>query len=72
MTNPTWPHVHARLNCSHEEFISVFPSNHVLAVEGDRIRALTWACEMTGITPILLGSAAADRTPPLWERLNHG
>lgn len=72
MTNPTWPHVHARLDCSHEEFISVFPSNHVLAVRGDRIRALTWACELAGITPILLGPAARERTPPLWERLHHG
>jgi L-fucose isomerase len=71
LTNPTWPHVHARLDCSYQEFLSVFPSNHVLAVQGDRIRALTWACEMAGITPIVLGGAFSERVAPLWERLEH-
>jgi L-fucose isomerase len=72
MTDPTWPHVHARLDCSYEEFLSVFPSNHVLAVQGRRIRSLIWACEMAGITPVVLGDAAEQRVIPLWERLKNG
>jgi L-fucose isomerase len=70
MTDPTWPHVHARLDCRYEEFLAVFPSNHVLAVRGDHIRSLTWACEIAGITPVVLGDAGRERIAPLWERLN--
>jgi L-fucose isomerase len=70
MTDPTWPHVHARLECSYEEFLSVFPCNHILAVQGDRVRALIWACEIAGITPVVLGEAAQRRVSPLWERLD--
>jgi L-fucose isomerase len=69
MTNPTWPHVHARLDCSYEEFLAVFPCNHILAVQGDRVQSLIWACEMAGITPVVLGRAAQERITPLWERL---
>lgn len=69
MTNPTWPHVHARLDCSYNEFISVFPANHILAVQGDRVRSLIWACEIAGITPVVLGEAGKNRVKPIWERL---
>jgi L-fucose isomerase len=69
MTNPTWPHVHARLNCSYDEFVSVFPCNHILAVQGDRIQSLIWACEIAGISPVVLGQAGQNRVSPLWERL---
>ncbi|HCG01097.1 MAG TPA: fucose isomerase [Chloroflexi bacterium] len=69
MTNPTWPHVHARLACSYDEFLSVFPCNHILAVQGDRVQSLIWACEIAGITPIVLGEAAGAYVRPLWERL---
>jgi L-fucose isomerase len=69
MTNPTWPHVHAHLDCSYDEFLSVFPCNHVLAVQGDRARSLVWACEMAGITPVVLGAAARDRVMPIWDRM---
>jgi L-fucose isomerase len=68
-TNPTWPHVHARLDCSFEEFLSVFPCNHVLGISGDRVRALNNFCEIAGITPILLGPGSANRIPPIWERV---
>lgn len=70
MTDPTWPHVHARLDCGYEEFLTVFPSNHILAVEGDRVRELVVACELAGITPMPLGSAAGERTAPVWERMS--
>jgi L-fucose/D-arabinose isomerase len=68
-TDPTWPHVHARLDCTPEEFLAVFPSNHILAVAGDRVRALTWTCEIAGIEPIVMGAARGNRVRPLWERL---
>lgn len=67
MTDPTWPHVHARLSCSFRQFLSVFPCNHVMGTAGDRVRALTYLCEIAGITPIVLGPEGADRLPPIWE-----
>jgi hypothetical protein len=48
----------------------VFPSNHILAVEGDRVRELIVACELAGITPMPLGSAAGERIAPVWERMS--
>jgi len=68
-TDPTWPHVHARLYCSFDEFISVFPSNHVLGMAGDCIRVLTYLCEISGIVPLILGPEGKERIQPLWERL---
>jgi len=68
-TNPTWPHVYARLHCSFEEFLSVFPANHAQGVPGDRVRALVNACEIAGIKPILLGPRGKARIPPIWELL---
>ena len=32
-------------------------------------RALTWACELAGITPVVLGTTGVSRRLPLWERL---
>ena len=69
MTNPTWPHVHAKLECTFEEFLSVFPCNHAMGVAGDKLRAMTWLCEIAGIKPVVLGSAGKERVLPLWERL---
>jgi L-fucose isomerase len=69
-TNPTWPHVHARLDCSFDEFLRVFPSNHVLATAGDRIRSLTQLAEMAGIPVVRLGEDSSPRA--LWERLEEG
>lgn len=66
-TNPTWPHVHARLDCSFDEFLRIFPSNHILATAGNRIRPLTQFAEMAGIPVVRLGEEHAPRA--LWERL---
>jgi L-fucose isomerase len=68
-TDPTWPHVHARLSCSFEEFLSVFPCNHVMGTTGDRVQALTYLCEISGITPIVLGPEGNERIAPIWERM---
>ena len=69
MTNPTWPHVHARLSCSFEEFLSTFPCNHVLGVAGDYVQALVYLCEITGIAPVVLGDDGKARVAPIWERV---
>jgi len=66
-TDPTWPHVHARFFCDYEEFINVFPCNHVLAVEGDKVEALTYLAEIAGIKPIILGEDGKKRQTPVWE-----
>jgi L-fucose isomerase len=66
-TDPTWPHVHAKLSCSFEEFLSVFPCNHVLGTVGDQVRALTYVCEICGITPVVLGPEGQQRSKPIWE-----
>ncbi|MBO3803014.1 MAG: fucose isomerase, partial [Candidatus Brockarchaeota archaeon] len=71
-TNPTWPHVHVRLHCDFDEFISLFPSNHVLGVVGNRVRPLTYYCEISGIVPVVLGLEAKERIRPIWERVPSG
>ncbi|MFP3897136.1 MAG: L-fucose/L-arabinose isomerase family protein [Anaerolineales bacterium] len=68
-TDPTWPHVHARLSCSFEEFLRVFPCNHVMGTTGDRVQALTYLCEMANITPVILGPEGKERITPIWERV---
>ena len=68
-TDPTWPHVWAKLDCSFEEFTAVFPANHVQGVAGDFTRALTWYCEMAGIEAVVLGPEGAERIKPIWERV---
>ncbi len=65
-TDPTWPHVWAKLECSFDEFLNVFPCNHVQGVPGDRVRALTMLCEIAGIKPIVLGR---ERLEPVWETM---
>ncbi|MFO7916776.1 MAG: fucose isomerase [Anaerolineae bacterium] len=68
-TDPTWPHVHARLSCSFQEFLRVFPCNHVMGTTGDRVQALTYLCEMADITPVILGPEGEERIAPIWERV---
>lgn len=68
-TNPTWPHVHAKLNCSFDEFINIFPCNHVLGVAGDYLDSLIYLCEISGITPIVLGDDGKKRIKPIWEEV---
>lgn len=68
-TDPTWPHVHARLHCSIDEFVALFPANHAQGIPGDKVRALNYICEMTGVTPVILGATGMERIPPIWERV---
>ena len=69
LTDPTWPHVHARIDGTFEEFLNVFPCNHVLGTPGDQVDALNYLCEIAGITPVILGSRGKTRLQPLWEIL---
>ncbi len=69
LTDPTWPHVHARFACSDEEFIATFPCNHLQAVAGDVVDELIYLCEIAGISPVLLGEAKQRRLEPIWERV---
>jgi len=69
-TNPTWPHVHARLDCDFEEFLSVFPCNHVLGLAGDHVQPLVYLCEMAGIPPVVLGERGQGLVRPIWERVH--
>ncbi|MCK4376345.1 MAG: L-fucose/L-arabinose isomerase family protein [Candidatus Brocadiae bacterium] len=66
-TDPTWPHVWAKLECTFQEFLSVFPCNHVQGTPGDQVDALTVLCEIAGIKPVILGEAANERPQPIWE-----
>jgi len=69
LTNPTWPHVHAKLDCSFDEFLATFPCNHVQGAPGNLVQPLTYLCEIAGITPVILGKDADKRIPPIWERV---
>lgn len=68
-TDPTWPHVHAKLGCSFDEFLALFPANHAQGMVGDRVRALKYLCEIAGITPIIGGEDAKNYVTPIWERV---
>jgi L-fucose isomerase len=70
MTNPTWPHVYAKLECTFEEFKDVFPANHIQGAPGDLVRPLVYLCEIAGVKPVVLGSAAQSRIAPIWERVS--
>jgi L-fucose isomerase len=63
-TDPTWPHMFARLACSFDEFLQYFPANHMQGVLGDHTDRLVYACELAGIKPIVLGERGKEYRPP--------
>ena len=67
MTNPTWPHVFARLDCDFEDFVSVFPSNHILGIPGNHVDKLVNYCRIAGIKPIVLRKG--EKPLPIWEEV---
>jgi L-fucose isomerase len=69
MTDPTWPHVHARLDCTFDQFLTAFPANHAQGVVGDVVEELSYYCEIAGITPVILGPTEKDRLQPIWEKV---
>lgn len=66
-TDPTWPHVHARLHCPYREMLEVFPCNHIHATPGDQVAPLVQLAEICGITPVVLGGNHDGRS--LWDRV---
>lgn len=66
-TDPTWPHVHARLNCPYEEMLEIFPCNHIHATPGDQVGPLVQLAEICGITPVVLGGNHNGYS--LWDRV---
>ncbi len=66
-TNPTWPHMYVKLKASYEEFINVFPCNHIHGIPGDHVESLVYFCHMAGIEPVVLGEDAKRFHKPIWE-----
>lgn len=66
-TDPTWPHVHARLQCAYADAVQVLPSNHLHATAGDVVARLAYTAEIAGIQPIVLGDE--QRVTPIWDRI---
>ena len=56
-TDPTWPHVHARSTALFDEFLSVFPCNHVQGTVGDQVRALTYLVRSPASRPWCLAES---------------
>jgi len=64
-TNPTWPHVHAKLDCDFNNFLKVFPCNHIIAVAGDHVKTLKYFCEICKITPVVCEKG--EKISEIWE-----
>ena len=68
--NPTWPYVHAKLGCRFDEFLRLFPCNHIFGVVGSHIRSLIYLYEMAEVELMILEPEAQKRVPPIWERVS--
>ena len=68
MLNDERSHVHARLDCPYDEFLKLFPCNHVIGAPGELTGELVAFCELTGVTPVLCGPRGRDRVEPIWEK----
>ena len=66
-TNPTWPHMYVKLYTKYEDFINVFPANHIHGIPGNHVNSLIHFCRMAGIKPIVLGEKGLPK--PIWEQL---
>ncbi|MEM0005831.1 MAG: hypothetical protein QW406_03080, partial [Ignisphaera sp.] len=69
-TNPTWPHMYVKLKASFEEFINVFPANHIHGIPGNHVMKLVRFCEIVGIEPIVLGEDRQRVREPIWKILS--
>ncbi|MFA5645024.1 MAG: hypothetical protein WDA18_01530 [Candidatus Ratteibacteria bacterium] len=64
-TDPTWPHVHARFNASFDQFLKIFPANHLQGVAGKYEERLRYFAEINNIPMILLKKG--KDIPQIWE-----
>jgi len=55
-TTKEWPHVFAKLEVDHEEFLEKFDANHCHAVYGDRVDELKMICRMLDVDVELLST----------------
>lgn len=69
-TNPTWPHMYVKLKASFEEFVNVFPANHIHGIPGNHVMKLVRFCEIVGIEPIVLGEDKQRVREPIWKILS--
>lgn len=49
-----WPHAFAKFDCAPETFLQEYASNHIHAVYGDYVDALSKVCKLTGVEPVVL------------------
>ena len=53
-TNPEWPHAFARFDIALETLRDNYCSNHIHAIIGDHIAALSATCDAMGIDAVVL------------------
>ncbi|MEM4514431.1 MAG: L-fucose/L-arabinose isomerase family protein [Ignisphaera sp.] len=68
-TNPTWPHMYVKLYTTFEEFVNVFPANHIHGIPGNHVNKLVKFCEIAGVEPIVLGKDKEKIREPIWKIL---
>jgi L-fucose isomerase len=59
-TTREWAHAYTRVPAAMEDVVSVFPANHIHAVYGDHVTALTSACRLLGIEPVALTATSQE------------
>ena len=57
------------LEAKHVDRQDIRDRGTVLGIAGDCVQALNYLCEITDITPVILGPEGAERVPPIWERV---
>lgn len=54
-TTLEWPHALTRFDCSADEFLATYASNHIHAVYGDWVQELRTVAELLGIEARIYG-----------------
>lgn len=54
-TDLAWPHAFTRFDCSIDEFMGTYASNHIHAVYGDWVNELRLVAELLGIEARVYG-----------------
>jgi L-fucose isomerase len=54
-TDLAWPHAFTRFECSADEFIATYASNHIHAVYGDWVEELRTVADLLGIEARVYG-----------------
>ena len=59
-TTLAWPHAFARFECSADEFLATYASNHIHAVYGDWVDELRMVADLLGIEARVYGSGEKE------------